>query len=144
MDYAFQHEGKVFIPDGRAHSLENTLDLTGTAAVDAHNREQEQAEIAMLKTHPDRAFLYVKEKLLSPSSWDMAQNSERIAVTTWLGTAVSDHCWIGPRRAMGFGFHSYRRAISARIFGVTYHGWYFESTGNYCRLRKAKRQPKTA
>jgi hypothetical protein len=133
MNYGFAHEGKVFGPDG----------LIQTSDVDAHNREQEQAEIEWLKTGPERVFLYVKHGPLSASQWDswaLPDGGKRIAITTWPGTSVATHVYIGPRRNIGFGWHSYRRAVSCRIFGVLYHGWYFESSGNYCRLRKAKRQ----
>lgn len=32
------------------------------------------------------------------------------------------------------------QAVTCRIFGVLYHGWYMESSGDYCRLKKAKKQ----
>lgn len=130
MNYGFQHEGKVYGPDGQIK----------TSDVDAHNRVTEQQEIEWLKTGPERVSLYVRESLKTPNSWDITSGENGPAITTWLGTQVSTHLWIGPRRNVGFGFHTYRRAVTCRIFGTLYHGWYMESSGNYCRLRKAKNQ----
>jgi hypothetical protein len=121
MNYAFDFTGHgVFTPDGKAEISD----------VDAHNKQLESVEIEWLKTHPNNLFLYVKQSK-PDADW---------SISTWLGTIVSTGATFGPRRNIGFGYHTYRRAVSARIFGVLYHGWYFESSGNYCRLRKAKNQ----
>ena len=118
--YAFNFNGHgVFTPDGRTDEITDTR---------AHNLAVEQAEIEWLKTHPDKVFLYVK---LTPTNSD---------IHTWLGTSVATHVWIGNRVSSGFGMHTYRRAVTCQIFGVLYHGWYMESSGDYCRLKKAKRQ----
>lgn len=128
MNYAFEHEGKAYTPDGQA----------SVADVQAHNKALEMKEIDWLKTGPERLFLYVKHPEDSPTKyWE---------VSTWLGTVVSDtgSVGVGARQTVGFQSYvkgrSYRRAISCRIFGVLYHGWYMESSGNYCRLKKAKKQ----
>lgn len=134
MEYAFSHEGKVFTPDGIVNGIGDT---------DRYNIELEAKEIAWLKTDPDKVFLYVKHPAkhydglgnVPPIDVDYAWK-----VTTWLGTVVCSYAHVGQRKVMGFGFHSYRRAISAVIFGTLYHGWYFESSGSYCRLTKAKNQ----
>lgn len=105
--------------------------------VDARNREIEAREIVWLRTGPDRVFLYVKEppdRDNDPRAW---------YIQTWLGTVVSDaRAEVGPSRSLPcFGpFPSKRRSIVCRIFGTRYVGWYFESSGDYCRLRKSKRQ----
>jgi hypothetical protein len=132
--YVFEHEGKQFTPDG-AVSVGPTKD---------HNREIEAEEIRALKEHPERLFLYVKHPPNTPP-WLVLANCNRnpeVAITTWLGTVVSERCQIGARCNVGFGYHTYRRAVDCRIFGVRYVGWYMESSGNYCRLRKSKRQGK--
>lgn len=73
------------------------------------------------------------------SSQMQVQADRRIDIQTWLGTPIATHVWIGPRRYMGFN-RAYRRPVSCRINGVLYHGWYFESSGDYCRLKKARKQ----
>lgn len=121
MSYAFEFQQGTFTPDGRNDSITDT---------DAHNRETERKEIEWLKTSPDKVFLYVRD----------AKDGAPWAITTWLGTVVGDRAEVGARRYIGFDRWTYRRAVSARIFGVLYHGWYMESSGNYCKLRRAKRQ----
>lgn len=124
--YAFEHEGRQYTPDGRI-----TVPST-----DDHNKQVEAAEIERIKTHPERLFLYVKHPANVPADC----YHKDVAITTWLGTKVSETCVLGRRRQVGFGMHTYRRAVDCRIFGVRYVGWYMESSGNYCRLRKAKQQ----
>lgn len=131
MPYAFVHQDKAFGPSGLIK------DTSGVPTLDAsaYNAELERQEIRWLKTGPERVFLYYHEPPTMPDSeYGMART-----LRTWLGTVVSANVQIGPRRNVGFA-GSYRRAVSARIFGVLYHGWYFESSGNYCRLKRAKRQ----
>jgi hypothetical protein len=123
--YAFDFQGQAFTPDGR----------TDVPNTDTHNREVEAKEVAWLKTHPERAFLYVKRGHGTDANGDQTDGN----VTIWTGIVVGP-CWIGPRVKAGFGYHTYRCAITARVFGVLYHGWYFESSGDYCWLKRAKRQ----
>lgn len=115
-------EGGVFDPDGK-------LDIA-PSETETHNQQLERVQIEELKTGPDRLFLYVK-----------ATDYNTASITTWPGTlvGVAD---MGPKRKFPcFGpFPSVRRSISVRIFGTLYHGWYYESSGDYCRLKKAKRQ----
>ena len=134
--YVFEHEGKAFTPDGKVE-LQTT--------VDEHNRDAEQKELDWLKTAPDKVLLYVKtdapKETMFTGDFRVVWHSAK--VTTWLGTVpngLSPNALVGPRRYIGFGHHSYRRAISAFIYGVKYVGWYMESSGDYCRLKKAKRQ----
>lgn len=94
----------------------------------------ESREIESLKAHPDRVVLYVGSQTMPDIGLrDMP------CITTWLGTIVSQWCKMGPRVYVGWN-GAYRRYINCRIFGVRYVGWYMESSGNYCRLRKAKVQ----
>lgn len=117
MAYAIEFQGNAYTPEGKA-PISDTV---------AYNLAEEAREIEWLKTAPDHVFLYVT-------------NGEYPDVHTWLGQSVSTEVRIGPRAYSGFDRWTYRRAVRCRIFGVLYHGWYMESSGDYCRLRKAKRQ----
>jgi hypothetical protein len=132
--YALEFQGSAFTPDGKQPIPD----------MKAHNQEMEKLEIEWLKTGPDNVFLYVHlPKYVTPfmaCGPNTATELERPNIHTLLGTVVSTYCYIGPRRQIGFGRHTYRRGVTARIFGVLYHGWYMESSGDYCRLRKARRQ----
>ena len=134
MEYAFAHEGKGFMPSGGMP--------IAAEDVPAHNRELEAREIAWLRTAPQSLFLYVKHPLHTTKYDADLRASDLFAceITTWLGTVVSESARMGMRARVGFGFHTYRRSIDCRIFGTRYVGWYMESSGNYCRLQKAKRQ----
>lgn len=132
--YAFNSpEHGTFTPDGR-------VDLRPDQ-VDAFNREQEARELAALSDHPDKAFLYVK---LAPQRQDMARFTNTNAmmlsgsIQTWTGHVLDARAWFGPHRYIGFGHHTYRRAVTCTLFGVAYHGWYMESSGDYCRLTRSK------
>ena len=118
MGYAIEHEGKQFTPEGIVTEDGRTTE--------ERNRETERKEIEWLRTGPERVFLYVSE-----NPW---------RITTWLGTRVSTQESIGPKVYVGFGHNTYRRAVRCQIFGVLYHGWYMESSGSYCRLKRAKKQ----
>lgn len=140
MEYGFAHKGKVYTPSGRA-------DIPA-AELAEYNAELERKELEWLKTAPERVFLYVRlvgadvsmqhGRVLGDYPW----LSGRGIVHTWNGYELDTHARIGPRREFpAFGpFPSRRRAVSCRIFGTLYHGWYMESSGDYCRLKRAKRQ----
>lgn len=132
MEYAFTFDNHgTFTPAGRQEISD----------VGAHNKELERAEIEMMKTHPERLFLYVHHsKNHLPKTIRARHAGIPFSITTWLGTQVSESAIFGPRVNVGFGFHTYRRSVDCVIFGARYVGWYFESSGQYCRLRKAKRQ----
>jgi hypothetical protein len=125
--YAVSHQGNAFTPEGKANITD----------VSAHNAEVERKEIEWLKTGPDKVFLYVRTPEPSESFASYEQWRGQCAIQTWLGTVVSTACSIGPRRRMGF-WGSYRRHVNASICGHHYHGWYFESSGSYCRLKRCK------
>lgn len=137
MGYRFTFQGAAYEPHGKIdrHPLDDS---------DRHNREIEAREIEWLKAAPDHVVLYMKtppDPQNDPRAW---------YVTTWLGTIVSSYldgqgfarALVGPSRSFPcFGpFPSKRRSVDCRIFGVRYVGWYYESSGDYCRLRKSKRQ----
>ena len=121
-DYIFMFHGQSFTPNGKTDAM---LDPDS-----AHQRnlETERKEIEWLKTGPDNVFLYVKD-----DPW---------RITTWLGTAVATHVTVGRSVYVGgiAGRYARKRSVDCRIFGVRYTGWYYESAGDYCRLKKAKRQ----
>ena len=136
--YAFIHQGQAFTPNGR---------LPAETDADTHNRETEARELARLKTAPERVFLYVS----LPAEYHAQPAAKRFTsyigydcaiIHTWPGTVVGTDVRLGRAYtvpAFG-GFRSTRRSMSCRIFGVRYVGTYYESAGDYCRLRKAKRQ----
>lgn len=138
MNYAFEHNGQAYSPDGKIE----------TNDVNAHNREQERQEIVWLETHPENCTLYVHigqkrdpnrlgSRLTDGGLSQM--NGDDVQIQTWLGTRVAQWEYIGPRVRVGFG-GAYRRAVTCKLFGVKYHGWFYESSGDYCRLKKSKRQ----
>ena len=141
MSYAIVHEGKAFGPDGLITDTEGKPLLAEHA--EDYNRQVAEQELAWLKTAPDKVFLYVHLPKYVTASMScgpaMATELDRLAITTFLGTVLGVP-WIGPRRHIGYGCHTYRRPVSVKLFGVQYHGWYMESSGDYCRLRKAKKQ----
>lgn len=124
--YAFTFQDTPYTPSGPLRDSHGAF--LPASEVDAYNRSVESQEIARLKTHPAHVFLYVRQ---SGTNWQ---------IRTWLGTVLDSHVHIGPRRYIGFGHGTYRRPVTCCIFGALYHGWYMESSGDYCRLRKAKRQ----
>ena len=91
MSYAFSFQNKAYTPDGQ-------VEITD---VDAHNREQEQQEIAHLKTGPDRVFLYVKH----------ANALKDFTITTWLGTRVGSDEHFGPCVYTGFGRYGCAKTV---------------------------------
>lgn len=123
MNYVFTHENKSFTPEGRAPISDPEV----------HNRELESQEIEHLKTHPEKVMLYAR--LDSHKNPACTSGS----IQTWLGTQLA-HAWFSERKYMGYGHNTYRRAVTCKLFGVAYHGWYMESSGDYVRLKKAKRQ----
>lgn len=139
MDYAFNFAGHgTFTPDGRTEVVTDTV---------AHNRQVETIELAGLGRHPERVFLYVRlpqhaRDTKAPCSARADTELDSPAITTWLGTAVTTCCNIGRSVPVGgiAGRHARKRSVDCRIFGTRYVGWYYETAGDYCRLRRATRQ----
>ena len=135
--YAITHNGKAYGPNGLITDTEGTPLLAEHTA--DYNRQLEEQEMAHIKTGPDNLFLYARiTEIGSPSYF----SSSRGTISTWPGTALDPNANFGPKRNFPcFGpFPSVRRAVTCRIYGVLYHGWYFESSGDYCRLKRSKRQ----
>ena len=89
------------------------------------NERTERRQIAEMHRSPaDRVVLYVGR-----DPW---------RVTTWLGTTVSSAVGVGHACTFpAWGRPSIRRSIRCTIFGTRYVGWYYESSGDYCRLKRA-------
>lgn len=129
---------------------------TTDVSTDVRNRITEARQIEWLKTAPDRVFLYVSQVDTTEQTYQSALakgwtsettdrknwQSHRWEIKTWMGTSVATHVYIGRKVNVGgiAGRHAFKRSVDCRIFGVRYVGWYYESAGDYCRLRKAKRQ----
>ena len=132
--YAFDFQGSVFTPDGR-------VDVSD---VSAHNKQVETEELEWLRTAPDKCVLYVRlPKHVEPFASCGPNNAtelNRPSVITWTGLSVGSHVYIGRRVQVGgiAGKWAYKRTVTCQLFGVRYHGWYYESAGDYCRLRKSK------
>lgn len=152
--YAITHEGKVFSTDGLITDIEGTPLLAADAA--AYNKALETQELEHFKSGPERIMAYcVKVDTTNKTFADALSKgwttetterkhwqSSEWHVQTWLGTDLGQ-AFLGDRAYSGFrSYHgaSYRRSITVRIFGTLYHGWYFESSGDYCRLKRAKIQ----
>lgn len=130
--YAFVFHDKAIGPDGEITDVEGTP-LPAKYA-DDYNRQVEEQELEHIRSGAENLFLYVKKVYVNE-----AKTSYQWRVSTFLGTVVCPHALVGDRQHIGFGFNSYRRAMSAYIMGRWYNGWYFESSGDYCRLKLAKR-----
>ena len=106
------------------------------------NKAHEAKELDWLRTGPDECFLYIqqpdKECTQHIASANERKGNMYFGVGTWPGTRVGN-AWVGNRAYIGF-HGAYRRPVTVRIFGTLYHGWWFESSGDYVRLKKAKRQ----
>lgn len=128
--YAITHDGKAIGPDGLITDVEGTPLAAEDA--EAYNQAVEKAELEHIKTSPKHIFAYVKK----PSG--VEPNRVSASVHTWRGVHLG-WAWLGSRAYVGFG-NSYRRAVTVRIFDTLYRGWYMESSGDYCKLTKAKKQ----
>jgi hypothetical protein len=136
MGYAFEHQGKGYTPEGI---------MVPGKTIEAHNKALEAREIAYIKTGPAKLHLYVQEPTkyyTGPGMCKPIDPDYNWKVTTWPGTIIGPCAHMGPAyKTPGFGgWPSKRRALSVVIFGILYHGTYYESSGNYCRLTRAKVQ----
>ena len=145
MSYGIAYKGKVYGPSGVIVDTNNTpLDPKD---LDAYNKQLEASELEWLKTGPEKCTLYIQEPDMECTQHTAGATERKgnmyYGVGTWLGTRVGN-AWIGYRSISGFQGHyrggTYRRPVTVRIFGVLYHGWWFESSGDCVRLKKAKRQ----
>lgn len=145
MPYAINHNGKAYGPTGPI------TDINGTPLspedIDAYNRQLEAQELEHIKSSPEKLVLYIQhpDKDCTQHTASAQENKGNMyyGVGTWLGTRVGN-AWVGDRSISGFqGYYrggTYRRPVTTRVFGTLYHGWWYESSGDYVRLKKAKRQ----
>lgn len=133
MEYLFTHEGQAYAPSGRVELSSGTPD--------ERNRATEKLELAWLQTAPERVFLYVFDAV-GKAATDTSIWYGRWRIGTWLGTLLDEHAYFGRSVPVGgiAGRYARKRSVECRIFGVRYVGWYYETAGDYCRLRKAKVQ----
>lgn len=168
-DYGFVHDGKVFTPDGTANIDASESDARNRETERAEIQwlqtgpEKVFLYVKMPQTEPFASRSWTRGDSIAgcckvalamhaircpicgqTSEVMQARADKATDITTWLGTPVASHVAIGQRVNVGgiAGQHSYKRAVSCRIFGKQYHGWYYESAGSYCHLKLAKRQPK--
>jgi len=97
--------------------------MTNTAILEAMSRQLETPEIESIKAGAEKLFLYVGKKPLTgdPAKY-FGVGHDFYCVQTWLGTFLG-WAWVGRRVYTGFGYRTYRRAVTVRMFGVLYNGW---------------------
>lgn len=118
--YTVTHEGKAYSPDGLAPI--NRLTNEETSALELY-------EFVTFK--PSALFAYVH--LEKPSAFDAGDRY----ITTWQGDRLGTITYIGYAYRSNFG--DTRRSIKIRaINGLIYSGTYYESSGDYCRVRALK------
>jgi len=134
--HAITHYGKAIGTDGLITDVEGTPLKADDA--DAYNKAVEAQQIEWLKTAPDKVTLYVKHE-----GWQGVKPNKLWShsgyITTWPGTILC-HAWIGSEVSGGLYGNAKKASVDCLIFGVRYVGWYYCSSGDYCILRKAKRQ----
>lgn len=126
-DYGFEHDGKVFTPNGTPGiSPEENTD---------RNRAIEVAELEHWKTHPDRGIAYFKLWGGMDGTPGGFGTHPGDVVTTWLGTDIGSITSVSVyRHNFGGRFISLR----CRIHGVEYYGRASYDNGSIIRLRRAK------
>jgi hypothetical protein len=125
MPYAIKHEDKGYLPDGSK--------LPEGMTTEDWNAQIEAQELTHWQAQPERAFVYVLH--------GEAQVIDRaVRVTTWTGELLGTGI-LGPKyKCPTFGcFPSTRRSIRVKgTNGAEYFGTYYESSGDYARMRKYK------
>ena len=72
-----------------------------------------------------------------PQKYFAYVSKETMTVRTWIGDSLGRITWLGKSYSCLFG--DTRRAINILgVNGLTYHGVYYESSGDYCRLTANK------
>lgn len=105
-----------------------TTALDTLADAQMSNEQRSQSEVReFIANPPAKYFLYIK--LLIPGHY-------RAEATTWMGDLLGA-ARLGSRYRSNMG--DYRRAVTIRaVNGRTYVGTFFESAGDYARVRLAK------
>jgi hypothetical protein len=126
--HGFHHEGRTYFPDGAAPLAESP------AECDARNRKQAAQEVEAFRVRTaDRVFAY----------WRDARPDDprsRAEITTWNGAHLARVVWQGrPYHCPAFGRQSTRINFTAQgIDGRTWYGTYYQSSGDYVRMRAAR------
>lgn len=131
MNYAIEHQGKVYVPNGKAELAPDQ--------VAAHNAAFASAELAEWAKAPDRWAVYIVKKTDpayrespcsdKPMTWHMAE--------TFTGERLSE----GRVAISRFRTNISRNMVSVRFKGTngaTYYGRYGADWSQLCRVRKAK------
>ena len=111
---------------------------TGQNDVDRRNKETSRLEVKeWLSNPPNRYFLYIREsaKLREPDKWlgNVGPAHEGLA-TTWMGDVLGTVLF-GRRYRSNFGDWRIPVTVLGRN-GWTYRGTYFQSAGNYARVKR--------
>lgn len=113
--------------DNKTNGMPMDIVATMPYASEVNNEMRSKIEVwEFLNNPPDKYFLYIDEK-------------ENKAIT-WMGDILGSVTF-GTAYKCNFGDTRQHITISA-INGKTYHGTYFKSSGNYARIKAAKRQTK--
>ena len=97
---------------------------------DVTNEERSALEVfEFCQNPPDKYFLYIREK-------------DRTA-TTWTGDVLGHVPLVGSG-AIALAVSSDVPVTIRAINGLTYHGTYFKSSGDFARVRQSKRKAKVA
>jgi hypothetical protein len=100
-----------------------------TNVPDVSNEERSALEVfEFCQTPPDKYFLYIREK--------------DHTATTWTGDVLGQ---VSFGREWRDSFGGRRVPVTIRaINGLTYHGTYFKSAGDFARIRQSKKKVKAA
>lgn len=101
---------------------------TGTAPEDCKVSNEERAQLEVRRfmlEKPDKYFLYI--------------NEEKRTASTWMSAYVLGSVTFGREWRDNFGGRRVPVTIHA-VNGITYHGTYYRSSGDYARVKAAKRK----
>lgn len=97
------------------------------------NEERSALEVYRFKNDPpDRYVAYVS----LPADRARDEAYARGRMTTWTGDDLGA-CYLGGTVRDNFGGKRYPIRVEG-INGRKYHGWYYASSGNYCRVKACK------
>jgi hypothetical protein len=104
-------------------SRENPTETGGDLAMNWQTSAREVVDFT--SNPPARYFAYV--------------STDHKSITTWMGERLGSITSYHEYRVPSFGWPSVRVAIRVRaINGREYHGTYYASAGDYCRLKVCK------
>jgi len=131
--YAFHFEGHGdYTPDGKIDNPPLT------------NDELSAIELwGFCNQPPERLFAYIRKSTAAnvpyrrmPSGYGASFDH---LVTTWIGDSLGEARLGNAYHCPAFWRQSTRRSVTLHaVNGYWYYGTYFESSGDYCRLRRGK------